>query len=51
MHLRELVADTGYSDGFNYTFLEHRSITPWIPMFGAYKLVIEGFAYHAFADE
>ena len=37
LQLHELVADTGYSNSFNYAFLEHRGITPWIPVFGAYK--------------
>jgi hypothetical protein len=32
--LREVLADTGYSNGFNYAFLEQRGITPWIPVFG-----------------
>jgi hypothetical protein len=49
--LRELVADTGYSNGFNYAFLEHRGITPWIPVFGAYKPVIEGFTHQVDRDE
>nr|WP_246601981.1 hypothetical protein [Hymenobacter profundi] len=51
LQLRELVADTGYSNGFNYAFLEHRGITPWIPVFGAYKPVIEGFTYQLDRDE
>jgi hypothetical protein len=42
--LREFIADTGYSNGFNYAFLEQRGITPWIPVFGAYKPAPEGFA-------
>jgi transposase len=48
--LRDFVADTGYSNGFNYAFLEQRGITPWIPVFGAYKLVAEGFSYEPEAD-
>nr|WP_279592478.1 transposase [Hymenobacter defluvii] len=51
LQLRELVADTGYSNGFNYALLEHRGITPWIPVFGAYKPVIEGFTYQVDRDE
>ena len=43
--LRDLVADTGYSTGFNYAFLEQQSITPWIPAFGAYKPEVAGFTY------
>ncbi|MGI4832718.1 MAG: transposase [Janthinobacterium lividum] len=45
--LRAVLADAGYSNGFNYAFLERRAITPWIPVFGCYKPVIEGFAYEA----
>jgi hypothetical protein len=48
--LREFVADTGYSNGFNYAFLEQRGITPWIPVFGAYKPAPEGFTYEADVD-
>ncbi|QKG55241.1 transposase [Hymenobacter sp. BRD128] len=43
--LRELVADTGYSTGFNYALLEHCHIKPWIPAFGAYKPEVTGFTY------
>jgi transposase len=43
--LREVLADAGYANGFNYAFLEQRGITPWIPVFGKYKPVIEGFTY------
>ena len=48
--LRDFVADTGYSNGFNYAFLEQRGVTPWIPVFGAYKPVAEGFTYEAKVD-
>jgi transposase len=48
--LRDFVADTGYSNGFNYAFLEQRGVTPWIPVFGAYKPAPEGFTYEADVD-
>jgi transposase len=48
--LRDFVADTGYSNGFNYAFLEQRGITPWIPVFGPYKPTVEGFTYEPAAD-
>ncbi|MGI4872706.1 MAG: IS1182 family transposase [Janthinobacterium lividum] len=48
--LRDFVADTGYSNGFNYAFLEQRGITPWIPVFGHYQPAAEGFAYEPAAD-
>ena len=43
--LREVLADAGYSNGFNYAFLEQRGITPWIPVCGKYKPAVEGFTY------
>ena len=51
LSLRDRVADTGCSNGFDYAFLEQRVITPWIPVFGAYKPEVAGFTYHAQADE
>lgn len=48
--LRDFVADTGYFNGFNYAFLEQRGITPWIPVFGPYKLTFEGFTYEPATD-
>jgi transposase len=48
--LRDFGADTGYSNGFNYAFLEQRGITPWIPVFGAYKPAPAGFTYEAVGD-
>jgi len=43
--LNYFVANTGYSDGFNYAFLQQRGITAWIPVFGHYKPAAEGFTY------
>lgn len=43
--LREVAADTNYSNGLNYALLEAQGITPWIPVFGRYKPQIEGFPY------
>jgi transposase len=43
--VREVVADTNYSNGLNYALLEARGITPWIAVFGQYKPEIEGFTY------
>ena len=45
-----LLADTGYSNGFNYAFLEQQGITPWIPVFGAYQPAAAGFAYEPALD-
>jgi hypothetical protein len=48
--LQDLVADTNYSNGVNYALLEQQGITPWIPVFGQYKPVVEGFPYDAKTD-
>ena len=39
------VADTGYSSGENYAFLEQQGIKSFIPPHGTYKGGPEGFAY------
>lgn len=49
--LENLLADTGYSNGFNYHFLAQRNITAWIPVFGRYKPEIEGFPYDKEKDQ
>ncbi|EOR94227.1 hypothetical protein ADIARSV_2643 [Arcticibacter svalbardensis MN12-7] len=51
LSMTDLLADTGYSNGFNYNFLEQRKITGWIPAFGMYKPEIEGFPYNKENDE
>jgi hypothetical protein len=45
LRLQQLLADSGYSNGSNYAFLEQRQITGWIPVFGKYKPEIAGFPY------
>jgi len=40
-----LLADTGYSDGENYSFLERIGITSYIPAHGTYKGGPNGFTY------
>jgi transposase len=51
LSMTNLLADAGYSNGFNYKFLEQRRITGWIPVFGMYKPEIEGFPYNKEKDE
>ena len=51
LSMTDLLADAGYSNGFNYKFLEQRRITGWIPVFGMYKPEIEGFPYNKEKDE
>ena len=40
-----LIADTGYSSGENYAFLENQGIVSFIPPHGTYKGGPEGFTY------
>jgi len=40
-----LIADTGYSSGENYAYLEQRGIISYIPPHGTYKGGPEGFQY------
>ena len=49
--MTDILADTGYSNGSNYDFLEQRKVTGWIPVFGKYKPEIEGFPYNREKDE
>ncbi|WP_422080522.1 IS1182 family transposase [Ulvibacterium sp.] len=49
--MTDLLADTGYSNGSNYDFLEQRKLTGWIPVFGKFKPGIEGFPYDRERDE
>jgi len=44
-NLQNIVADTGYSDGENYAFLERQNITSYIPPHGTYKGGPTGFTY------
>jgi transposase len=48
--VREIVADTNYSNGLNYALLEAQGILAWIPVFGRYKPQIEGFSYNKETD-
>lgn len=47
---RNCVADTGYSSGENYAFLEREGLTSFIPPHGTYKGGPEGFTYHKAHD-
>jgi len=44
------LADTGYSDGRNYAFLEAIGLTSYIPPHGTYKGGPDGFTYHKEQD-
>ncbi len=43
---QNLLADTGYSDGENYDFLEKKKIISYIPPHGTYKGGPDGFIYN-----
>jgi hypothetical protein len=47
---QNIAADTGYSSGENYAFLERTSITSYIPPHGTYKGGPENFIYHRQQD-
>lgn len=47
---KNCVADTGYSDGENYAFLEKIGLTSYIPPHGTYKGGPEGFIYNKTYD-
>lgn len=47
---RNCVADTGYSSGENYAFLEAIGLESYIPPHGTYKGGPEGFIYHKEQD-
>lgn len=47
---RNCIADTGYSSGENYAFLEEIGLESYIPPHGTYKGGPEGFTYHKEED-
>ncbi|RYE19697.1 MAG: IS1182 family transposase [Sphingobacteriaceae bacterium] len=49
--MANLLADAGYSNGSNYSFLEQKGITGWVPVFGMFKPVVPGFTYNKENDE
>lgn len=51
LKLTDLLADAGYSNGYNYKFLEQRNVMAWIPTFGMYKPEVEAFSYDREADQ
>lgn len=46
LKIENILADTGYSSGKNYAFLERKNITSYIPAHGTYKGGPDGFLYH-----
>ncbi len=47
---QNVLADTAYSSGENYAFLERENINSYIPPHGTYKGGPEGFTYHKEGD-
>ena len=47
---RNCVADTGYSSGENYSYLEKKGILSYIPPHGTYKGGPDGFSYNKEGD-
>jgi len=50
LQITEVLADTGYSSGETYEYLETQNITAYIPTHGSYSLEKEGFIYNKAAD-
>jgi len=50
LHIEEVLADTNYSSGGTYNFLEENNITAYIPPCGAYKPEKDGFTYNEEED-
>jgi transposase len=48
--IQNILADTGYSDGANYAFLERIAIRSYIPAHGTYKGGPQGFSYDEQSD-
>lgn len=48
--MEAVLADTNYSSGENYAWLEGNGITGWIPVFGQFKKARDGFGYDGATD-
>ena len=51
LQIAEILADTGYSNGVSYDYLEKQNITAYIPPFGGYKPEKEGFIYNELEEK
>ncbi len=49
--MANLLAGTGYSNGSNYSFLEQKGVTGWVPVFGMFKPVVPWFTYDNNKDQ
>ena len=50
LQIDEILADTGYSSGVSYDYLESENITAYIPPIGGYSPEKEGFIYNEEED-
>ena len=50
LHMDTLLADTGFSNGENYKYLEENNITGYIPVHGQYEGTREGMTYESEYD-
>ena len=50
LQMEEVLADTGYSSGISYDYLEKQNITAYIPPHGGYNPKKEGFIYNKEED-
>jgi len=50
LFMENVLADTGYSSGQNYAFLEREKLTSYIPPHGTYKGGPDGFTYDSQED-
>jgi transposase len=50
LQIEEVLADTGYSSGISYNYLEKQDITAYIPPIGGYKPEKDGFTYDEMED-
>jgi len=48
--IKEVLADTNYSSGKSYSYLQSQNITAYIPVNGKYKTEREGFTYNKEED-
>ena len=50
LKIEEVLADSGYSSGVSYDYLEKQDITAYIPPHGSYNPKKEGFTYNEKED-
>lgn len=51
LHMKKVLADTGFCSGYNYYVLKHWGLDAYIPIHGTYKSKREGFTYDEEKDQ